>query len=144
MRLYFGLLGQQRFESARRLSICKERMKPCRASVRAPRRGVRELRCATPGWGPGPRSRAARSAGARAGGCPEGVTGHPPLDPTSAARPTVSGVAAPSPAASTPEPVVEPCPRCAAAMEWRHGTFQCPRCRFKVGCCEGLTGDCRA
>src|SRR5262245_62240158 len=25
-------------------------------------------------------------------------------------------------------------------MEWRHGTFQCPRCRFKVGCCEGETG----
>jgi hypothetical protein len=33
--------------------------------------------------------------------------------------------------------------RCGAAMEWRHGTFQCPRCRFKVGCCEGLTGECR-
>ena len=32
--------------------------------------------------------------------------------------------------------------RCGAAMEWRHGTFQCPRCRFKVGCCEGLTGEC--
>jgi len=31
----------------------------------------------------------------------------------------------------------EPCPRCAAAMEWRHGTWQCPRCRFKLGCCEG-------
>ncbi len=28
-------------------------------------------------------------------------------------------------------------------MEWRHGTYQCPRCRFKVGCCEGLTGECR-
>jgi hypothetical protein len=27
-------------------------------------------------------------------------------------------------------------------MEWRHGTFQCPRCRFKIGCCEGLTGEC--
>ena len=26
-------------------------------------------------------------------------------------------------------------------MEWRHGTFQCPRCRFKVGCCEGETAD---
>ena len=25
-------------------------------------------------------------------------------------------------------------------MEWRHGTFQCPRCRFKIGCCEGETG----
>ncbi len=22
-------------------------------------------------------------------------------------------------------------------MEWRHGTWQCPRCRFKLGCCEG-------
>jgi len=47
------------------------------------------------------------------------------------------------PAETTPAPALEPCPRCAAAMEWRHGTFQCPRCRFKVGCCEGLTGDCR-
>jgi hypothetical protein len=41
------------------------------------------------------------------------------------------------------EAAVESCPRCSAPMEWRHGTFQCPRCRFKVGCCEGLTGDCR-
>ena len=22
-------------------------------------------------------------------------------------------------------------------MEWRHGTWQCGRCRFKLGCCEG-------
>jgi hypothetical protein len=22
-------------------------------------------------------------------------------------------------------------------MEWRHGTWQCARCRFKLGCCEG-------
>jgi hypothetical protein len=22
-------------------------------------------------------------------------------------------------------------------MEWRHGTWQCPRCKFKLGCCEG-------
>jgi len=27
-------------------------------------------------------------------------------------------------------------------MEWRHGTWQCARCRYKVGCCEGLTGEC--
>ena len=39
--------------------------------------------------------------------------------------------------------IVEICLRCGAHMEWRHGTFQCPRCRFKVGCCEGETGDCR-
>jgi len=39
--------------------------------------------------------------------------------------------------------IVEICMRCGAYMEWRHGTFQCPRCRFKVGCCEGETGDCR-
>jgi hypothetical protein len=31
----------------------------------------------------------------------------------------------------------EACGRCAAQMEWRHGTWQCPRCRFKLGCCEG-------
>jgi len=41
------------------------------------------------------------------------------------------------------EPSAEPCWRCGAAMEWRHGTLQCPRCRFKLGCCEGLTGECR-
>ena len=39
-------------------------------------------------------------------------------------------------------PEGERCLRCAAAMEWRHGTWQCPRCRFKVGCCEGETGEC--
>jgi len=38
---------------------------------------------------------------------------------------------------------VEICMRCGAHMEWRHATYQCPRCRFKVGCCEGETGDCR-
>lgn len=31
----------------------------------------------------------------------------------------------------------ESCWRCGAAMEWRHGTWQCARCRFKLGCCEG-------
>jgi hypothetical protein len=31
----------------------------------------------------------------------------------------------------------ETCLRCGAAMEWRHQTWQCPRCRFKIGCCEG-------
>ena len=40
--------------------------------------------------------------------------------------------------------IVEICLRCAANMEWRHGTWQCPRCRFKIGCCEGDTGDCRS
>jgi hypothetical protein len=38
----------------------------------------------------------------------------------------------------TVEPVDEWCLRCSAAMEWRHGTWQCPRCRFKLGCCEGV------
>jgi hypothetical protein len=41
------------------------------------------------------------------------------------------------------DPVTEKCLRCNAAMEWRHGTWQCPRCRFKLGCCEGEAGDCR-
>src|SRR5579862_2368315 len=31
----------------------------------------------------------------------------------------------------------ERCWRCSAEMEWRHGTWQCPRCRLKLGCCEG-------
>jgi len=35
------------------------------------------------------------------------------------------------------EPAVERCLRCSAQMEWRHGTWQCPKCRFKLGCCEG-------
>ena len=38
-------------------------------------------------------------------------------------------------------PVSERCLRCSAAMEWRHGTWQCPRCRFKLGCCEGESPD---
>jgi hypothetical protein len=33
--------------------------------------------------------------------------------------------------------IAECCLRCAATMEWRHGTWQCPMCRFKLGCCEG-------
>ncbi|HWH55044.1 MAG TPA: hypothetical protein VNT04_05650 [Gaiellaceae bacterium] len=31
----------------------------------------------------------------------------------------------------------ESCLRCDASMEWRHQTWQCPRCGFKLGCCEG-------
>ena len=44
----------------------------------------------------------------------------------------------------------ERCLRCASTMEWRHGTWQCARCRFKLGCCEGEptspdgSGSCRA
>ncbi|HEY4349285.1 MAG TPA: hypothetical protein VGM80_17040 [Gaiellaceae bacterium] len=40
----------------------------------------------------------------------------------------------------------EGCWRCGAVMEWRHGTWQCGRCRFKLGCCEGepQTMDCAA
>ena len=33
--------------------------------------------------------------------------------------------------------VKEICLRCGAEMEWRHGTWQCAKCRFKLGCCEG-------
>jgi hypothetical protein len=38
----------------------------------------------------------------------------------------------------------ERCLRCSAAMEWRHGTWQCPRCRLKLGCCEGEPQHCDA
>jgi hypothetical protein len=38
----------------------------------------------------------------------------------------------------------ESCLRCGAVLEWRHQTLQCPRCRFKVGCCEGATAECSA
>ncbi|HEY6015387.1 MAG TPA: hypothetical protein VIU86_14935 [Gaiellaceae bacterium] len=31
----------------------------------------------------------------------------------------------------------ETCWRCGAEMEWRHATWQCPRCKWKLGCCEG-------
>jgi len=48
-----------------------------------------------------------------------------------------------APTASAQEDLTEPCWRCGAQLEWRHGTFQCPRCRFKIGCCEGVTGECR-
>jgi hypothetical protein len=39
--------------------------------------------------------------------------------------------------------VKEICLRCGAEMEWRGGTWQCATCHFKLGCCEGETGDCR-
>jgi hypothetical protein len=42
------------------------------------------------------------------------------------------------------EIAVERCLRCTAAMEWRHGTWQCPRCRLKLGCCEGEPQQCDA
>jgi hypothetical protein len=42
----------------------------------------------------------------------------------------------------TPRAEAERCLRCAADMEWRHGTWQCVKCRFKLGCCEGHTGEC--
>ena len=38
-------------------------------------------------------------------------------------------------------PPQETCLRCGAKMEWRHGTWQCPKCRFKLGCCEGHCGE---
>ena len=31
----------------------------------------------------------------------------------------------------------ENCWRCGATMAFVHGTWQCPRCKFKLGCCEG-------
>ncbi|HZQ81334.1 MAG TPA: hypothetical protein VFB25_05115 [Gaiellaceae bacterium] len=31
----------------------------------------------------------------------------------------------------------EMCWRCPTPMAWVHGTWQCPRCKFKLGCCEG-------
>jgi ribosomal protein L40E len=39
------------------------------------------------------------------------------------------------------EPLVEICLRCGAKMEWRHATWQCPRCALKLGCCEGDCGE---
>ncbi len=55
----------------------------------------------------------------------------------------VAAAEAPSTPATSSGTDAERCLRCGAAMEWRHQTLQCPRCRFKVGCCEGATGDCR-
>lgn len=33
------------------------------------------------------------------------------------------------------------CPRCGQLMIVVHSSFQCPKCKFKVGCCEGPTGE---
>ena len=64
-------------------------------------------------------------------------------EPQSDHRPTLDAVTV-APVSGTPRepPVAEPCLRCGAAMEWRHQTLECPRCRFKIGCCEGTTGEC--
>ena len=45
-------------------------------------------------------------------------------------------------AAPSDHSAAEPCWRCGTAMEWRHATLQCPRCHFKIGCCEGPTAEC--
>src|SRR6185503_7505230 len=52
------------------------------------------------------------------------------LEVTSASRPTLVRMER------------ERCLRCSAEMEWRHGTWQCARCRFKLGCCEGEPQTC--
>jgi len=31
----------------------------------------------------------------------------------------------------------ELCWRCPTPMAWVHGTWVCPNCKFKLGCCEG-------
>jgi hypothetical protein len=36
----------------------------------------------------------------------------------------------------------EMCWRCPTPMAFVHGTWQCPRCRFKLGCCEGEPQNC--
>jgi hypothetical protein len=41
------------------------------------------------------------------------------------------------PRAALRSPVTESCWRCGAEMQWRQSTWQCPRCHFKLGCCEG-------
>jgi hypothetical protein len=38
--------------------------------------------------------------------------------------------------------VVEMCWRCPTPMTWLHGTWQCSRCKFKLGCCEGEPQSC--
>lgn len=48
----------------------------------------------------------------------------------------------PAPPAAESNSATEPCWRCGTAMEWRHSTLQCPRCHFKIGCCEGRTAEC--
>jgi hypothetical protein len=39
------------------------------------------------------------------------------------------------------EPHVEICLRCGTEMEWRHGSWQCSKCRLKLGCCDGDCGE---
>ena len=37
---------------------------------------------------------------------------------------------------------VEMCWRCPTPMAFVHGTWQCPNCKFKLGCCEGDPQTC--
>ena len=76
-------------------------------------------------------------------GVPEGV-GAPTTASAglSGGRRIVGAMTTPHPVETKKTTATEECLRCGATMEWRHGTFQCPRCRFKIGCCEGLTGEC--
>jgi hypothetical protein len=37
---------------------------------------------------------------------------------------------------------VEMCWRCPTPMAWVQSTWQCPRCHFKLGCCEGEPQNC--
>jgi hypothetical protein len=40
---------------------------------------------------------------------------------------------------TNPDPEV--CPRCGAEMIWVHQSMQCPRCKLKLGCCQGVSPD---
>jgi hypothetical protein len=54
---------------------------------------------------------------------------------------TLTDVVAATYSSGVVEKLVELCLRCGAEMEWRHGTWQCVKCRFKLGCCEGECPD---
>ena len=64
----------------------------------------------------------------------------PLYDPALMSEP--HGIEVPPVASPAPVAQAEACWRCGTAMEWRHATLQCPRCHFKIGCCEGPTAEC--
>ena len=70
---------------------------------------------------------------------------HPP-GLSSGARDRAAETSSPTTVGDRPpgQSAVEPCWRCGTPMEWRHATLQCPRCHFKIGCCEGPTAECSA
>ncbi len=78
-------------------------------------------------------------------GCGRGGRGDKERERTGEQEAHAATVAVLPPVYARPVTEIELCWRCGAAMLWVQSTWQCPRCKWKLGCCEGEPQSaCRA